>query len=189
MKSSRIMSRLLATVLAGTSLVACGGASGEAAVAADEAPALALPNQRQPEPQITTGGAPTAEDLAAAAAAGYVLVVDLRAETEPGQPEERAAVEALGMRYASIPVAGADGVTPEAAAELDELLASAEGPAIVHCASGNRAGALLALRAFAGGADVEAALEVGRSAGLTSLEGAVRERLEARCAADADRGC
>lgn len=191
MKPSRIMSRLLATVLVGTSLVACGGgASGEPPVAAaDEAPALALPNQRQPEPQITTGGAPTAEDLTAAAAAGYVLVVDLRTETEPGQPEARAAVEALGMRYASIPVAGADGVTPEAAAELDALLASAEGPAIVHCASGNRAGALLALRAFAGGADVEAALEVGRSAGLTSLEGAVRERLEARCAADPDRGC
>ncbi len=189
MKPSTIMSRLLATVLAGASLVACGGASGEAAVAADEAPALALPNQGQPEPQITTGGAPTAEDLSAAAAAGYVLVVDLRAEAEPGQPEARAAVEALGMRYASLPVAGADGVTLEAAAELDALLASAEGPAIVHCASGNRVGALMALRAFAGGAEVEAALATGRDAGLTSLEGAVRERLATLCAADPDRVC
>ncbi|MCA9609471.1 MAG: tyrosine-protein phosphatase [Myxococcales bacterium] len=175
-----------------SSLWGCGGGGGTADSApatADEAPALALPNQRQPEPQLTTGGAPTEADLTAAAAAGYTLVVDLRTETEAGQPEERATVEGLGMRYESLPVAGADGVTPEAAARLDAILAAAEGPAIVHCASGNRVGALMALRAFAAGASVEAALEAGRNAGLTGLEDAVRARLQELCAADPDRGC
>lgn len=185
--------RSLSTSLVAVALVACGGAAprAEEPVASD-APveggsALALPNQGQPEDGVTTGGVPTADDLAAAAAAGYTLVVDLRTETEAGQPDERAAVEGLGMRYESIPVAGADGVTPENAARLDEALAGAGGPAIVHCASGNRAGALMALRAFAAGASVEDALAVGRSAGLASLEGAVRERLEAACATDPDR--
>lgn len=174
-------------------LGACGGAQAgpETAETAETAgpAALALPNQAQPEEDVTTGGPPSAADLEAAAAAGYTLVVDLRTPSEDGQPAARAAVEAQGMRYVSIPVAGPDGVTPEAAAALDEALAGAGGPAIVHCASGNRAGGLMALRAFASGASVEEALALGRSAGLTRLEGAVRERLTGLCEADPERPC
>ena len=49
---------------------------------------------------------------------------------------------------------------------------------MVHCASGNRVGALFALKAFhLEDADVESALASGREAGLTKLEETIRERL------------
>ena len=189
--------RLVTTTLA-VLLAACGGASpgaegttaeGETDTAAEAAPTLALPNQREPEEGITTGGHPSESDLRAAAAAGYTAVISLQTDTEDGFAEERALVEELGMSFVSIPVAGGDGVTAENAARLDEVLAGAERPVIVHCASGNRVGALLALRAFAGGASIEEALELGRGAGLTRLEDTVRERLEALCAEDPERSC
>jgi hypothetical protein len=49
---------------------------------------------------------------------------------------------------------------------------------LLHCGSGNRVGALLALRESQDGADDESALEYGRSAGLTKLEPVVIKRLE-----------
>jgi hypothetical protein len=49
---------------------------------------------------------------------------------------------------------------------------------LLHCASANRVGALLALReAWHRGAEPQAALAVGIEAGLTGLEPATREKL------------
>ena len=51
---------------------------------------------------------------------------------------------------------------------------------LVHCASGNRAGALLALgQAQFDGVQEGAALELGRKAGMTSTEAALRRVLQA----------
>src|SRR5690606_38327465 len=63
-----------------------------------------------------------------------------------------------------------------------------EGPALVHCASGNRVGALAALRAaWLQGADEEAAIAEGRRWGLRSLETEVRSSLaRERCVASAN---
>jgi len=95
------------------------------------------------------------------------------------KPGERESPDA-GLRYVEIPVDHAAGLTEENARRLDELLRDpAARPMIVHCASGNRVGALLALRArLVEGASVDEALELGRKAGLTRLEPVVRERLE-----------
>jgi protein tyrosine phosphatase (PTP) superfamily phosphohydrolase (DUF442 family) len=71
-------------------------------------------------------------------------------------------------------------VTYANANELDRLLAQFDKPVLVHCGSGNRAGALLALRAKLNGADDETALEAGRDTGLTGLEPVVKQRLEER---------
>jgi hypothetical protein len=49
---------------------------------------------------------------------------------------------------------------------------------LLHCASANRAGALLALRAKSNGADSAAALELGVASGLTSLKPTVETRLK-----------
>lgn len=139
-----------------------------------------LPNARRPLPRLLTGGQPSAEQLEALAAAGYRTIVDLRPQGEQGAPaDEPERVEALGMRYVRIPIAGAGNLTEEAARALDEVLdREAAYPAAVHCASGNRVGALLAFRAARlEGADPEAALALGRDAGLTRLEPAVRELL------------
>ena len=52
-------------------------------------------------------------------------------------------------------------------------------PVIIHCASGNRVGALLALRAnLIQGKSASEALAFGKAAGLTTLEDAVKQRLK-----------
>ena len=147
--------------------------------AASTAAWLDIRNARAPFPDLLTGGQVSEEELAWAARNGYRTVINLR---PPGEKDELAdeagLVDQLGMRYVTIPVAGADGVTEENAKRLADALSTADAlPAIVHCASGNRVGALFALQAHAEGAAAEEALDVGLSAGLTRLEPVVRERL------------
>jgi protein tyrosine phosphatase (PTP) superfamily phosphohydrolase (DUF442 family) len=77
-----------------------------------------------------------------------------------------------------LPIAGKDAISFDNARKLDGLLKEYPGPVLVHCGSGNRVGALLALRASLDGADDEKALALGREGGLSSLEGVVRERLD-----------
>ena len=122
-------------------------------------------------------GQPDQEILERAKAAGFVAVFDLRTAGEDRGMDEPAAVEALGMSYVAIPVAGADGTTFDNAKQLDEALSKFDGPVFLHCASGNRVGALMALRASMHGASDEEALAIGKDAGLTRLEGKVTELL------------
>ena len=139
-----------------------------------------LPNRADPLEGITTSGQPDAEALEQLAIQGYTTIIDLRGPDEDRTFDEPAAVEELGMDYISLPVVGAGGVTFENAALLDRLLSEAAGPVLLHCSSGNRSGALLALRAKLNGADDDAALALGRGAGLTRLESVVVERLAER---------
>ena len=62
---------------------------------------------------------------------------------------------------------------------VHEILRSSNGqPVPVHCGSGNRIGALLAIgTALFDGALLDEALELGRDAGLTRLERTTREYL------------
>lgn len=133
-------------------------------------------NARQPLPGLLTGGQPSVEQLENLGELGYRTVVNLRAEGEPGTG--RTEVEALGMDYVAIPVDGAAGLTRANAEALAAALAEAEEPVLLHCGSGNRVGALLAMKAFAvDGASAEEALELGLAAGVTRLEPTVREKL------------
>ena len=107
-------------------------------------------------------------------------MINLRSDTEPGFAWEAAAVKAAGMAYVWIPVAGAAGLTKDNVARLDAALkeAAASGPILLHCGSGNRIGAMLALRAaWIEGKDPAAALEYGKASGLTGLEPAVKSAL------------
>jgi protein tyrosine phosphatase (PTP) superfamily phosphohydrolase (DUF442 family) len=76
-----------------------------------------------------------------------------------------------------LPLSSADSISLENARHLDEILSGYDGPVLVHCGSGNRVGALLALRQSLRGADDAEALAYGKSAGLTGLERVVRARL------------
>jgi uncharacterized protein (TIGR01244 family) len=137
-------------------------------------------NARTPAPGLLTGGQPTPEQFDEIAQAGYRTVINLRGEGEEGRWDEASRAEELGIEYIELPIAGRGDVTRENALALGELLID-EGrkPAVVHCASGNRVGALFALYAFYGKGDSpEAALEVGKAAGLTSLEETVRGMLQ-----------
>ena len=127
---------------------------------------------------VTSSGQPDEEALRVFSDSGYAAVIDLRgAQEDRGLDDEKATVEALGMDYVSLPVSDRDAISFENAAKLDEIINSYDGPVLVHCGSGNRVGALLALRASINGAEDEAAIEAGREGGLTRLEGVVRERL------------
>jgi len=132
----------------------------------------------QPRPQLYTAGQPSAAQLQQAAAAGVTTLIDLRQPDEARGFDETAAAERLGLRYVRIPVAGAAGLTDANAQALRTALAQSQGPVLLHCASGNRAGALLALLQARDGASVDQALQFGREAGMTSLEAPTRALLE-----------
>ncbi len=132
-----------------------------------------LLNAVEPMTGVLAGGQPTAEMLVLAGDEGYKTVINLRDEGEPGTGEQE--VEEAGLRYVSLPIAGAEGLTAENAHAFARVLAEAELPAIVHCGSGNRVGALFALKAyFVDGVGAAEALELGRASGLTSLDSAVQ---------------
>jgi uncharacterized protein (TIGR01244 family) len=148
---------------------------------ANPTPLVAIPNARVPMDGLLSGGQPTPSQIEAASEGGFRTVINLRTDREPGFEWEREAVEKAGMRYVQIPVAGADGLSRENVERIDAALddALAEGPVLLHCGSGNRIGAVLALReAWLGGKKPEEALSYGLSSGLTRLEGKVREILE-----------
>lgn len=129
---------------------------------------------------IRSAGQPDEEALKLAAEAGYKAVIDMRGENEMRGMDEPAAVEDLGMQYISMPIVGAGDISFANAGKLDGLLEEIDGPVLIHCGSGNRVGALLALRKRLRGASAEAALAHGRDAGLTGLEPVVVEVLKER---------
>jgi uncharacterized protein (TIGR01244 family) len=129
---------------------------------------------------VRSTGQPTAQELEHAAEGGVRTVINLRTDGEPGFEWEAAAVERLGLLYVHIPIGGPGDLTRENVARFDAALdaAIARGPVLVHCASGNRNGALFALReAWRESTPPDRALAIGRAAGLTGLEPAVRTLL------------
>lgn len=144
---------------------------------AAELPALDMQTVHELSPELVTGSQPSRADLEKLKAAGVTTVINLRGSGEDAGFDEAAAAKTLGLHYVAIPIAGGAEVTAENAAKLDAAMRKADGKALIHCASGNRAGALLALRAAAAGQSVEEAIAFGKSAGMTSLEQTVRTQL------------
>jgi uncharacterized protein (TIGR01244 family) len=141
-------------------------------------PELTLRNGIWLGDELMIGGTPTGPELAAFADAGFLTVIDLRAPQEDGVAWEKDYVPTLGMEYVSLPIAGKAGVTEDAARALRIALIEAEAPVLLHCASGNRVGALFAIAmAKMDGVDPEMAIEAGKLAGMTRLEPVVRELL------------
>lgn len=160
-------------------LFALALALGAVGAQAQQAPATSVP-LLQPLPGLYTAGQPAPTDWAAIKALGVRTVVNLRTPAELQGRDEAAEVRAAGLQYVAIPVAGADGINPDTARALHAALAPAHGGVLVHCASGNRAGALLALeQAEQDGLPKDAALALGRKAGMTSTEAKLRQALGA----------
>ncbi|WP_312786875.1 protein tyrosine phosphatase family protein [Stenotrophomonas indicatrix] len=129
-------------------------------------------------PGLYAGGQPTAAQLRELAAQGVRTVIDLRQPDEDRGFDETREAEALGLRYVRIPVAGAEGLDAANLRAVHQALQQSQGPVLLHCASGNRAGAVLGLvNARYEHASPEQALQLGQRAGLKSLEAATRERL------------
>ena len=127
---------------------------------------------------ITSAGQPDEAAFRVFADSGYVAVIDMRGPDEDrGLDDEPGLIEALGMDYVAFPIESKEAINVVTANKLDILLATFDGPVLVHCASGNRVGALLALRYSAKGRSDEEVLVYGRNAGMTRLEDVVRQRL------------
>ena len=158
-------------------LAACEGAPASTDTLLVDVGAVAKQNTVTPVDGITSAGQPDQAALAVFVEKGYVAIVDLRGEQENRGMDEKAEVESLGMDYVLLPIASEDDISFENAKKLDDLLAAYDGPVLIHCGSGNRVGALLALRQSMNGADDEAAIEYGKQGGLTGLEPVVQKRL------------
>lgn len=131
-----------------------------------------------PAENLITGGQPSKSDFLQLKNAGVTKVINLRAPAEDIDFNEQQQAEALGLEYVSLPVAGVADITLENAEKLHTLLADDQ-KVFLHCASGNRVGALLAIRAHAfQGQSADASLGVGRAAGLGSLEEKVKSVIE-----------
>lgn len=135
-----------------------------------------------PQPNRMITGQPTPDQLVAAERAGVRHVVNARDIGEFEAWEEDDLVEALGMRYHRVPIGGTTDLDRQAVKAFDRILARiGDDAALLHCASGNRIGALYALRAgWIDGEDTETAIEIGKARGLTGLEAPVRKKLADR---------
>ncbi|MBT6440862.1 MAG: phosphatase [Alphaproteobacteria bacterium] len=128
-------------------------------------------------PHVSTGGLLHQGGPEMLKSLGYGTVIDLRTPKE-GTAQERAVVEALGLRYINIPIANG-APTDDQIARFADVIAAPGGQAIhVHCVSANRAGAMWALYLAATGISAEQAVNAGRTVGLRGRrEAGVRQHL------------
>jgi len=140
-------------------------------LAASEPPAAmdpaAVPNYKLLRKGLAVSGKPSAEALRQLKEQGFKTVVDLRTEAE-GLAEEKAIVEEQGLRYVSVPLDASTFKLDDALAVKRVLDDETAGPVLLHCASSNRVGAVLAVIAAKSGKPLDQALDEGRAAGLRS---------------------
>lgn len=136
---------------------------------------IGIKNLKMPYPNLFTGGQPSEDNLTALKDAGVKRVINLRPASEfDGYDEAKATAEA-GMEYLNIPISGASDLTLENVKTFAAALSDSDNSSFVHCASGNRVGALMALKAnLLDGKSTAEAIEIGKASGLTSLEPAVQ---------------
>ncbi|WP_284719282.1 beta-lactamase hydrolase domain-containing protein [Psychrobacter pocilloporae] len=132
----------------------------------------------RPDANTIVCGALNEEKVAALAKAGVELVINLQSEDELSF-NESAAVERAGMSYEHLPINGAEELKQLKILAFDNILRQYHGKKMaMHCGSGNRVGAAIALRAgWLRGRKMDTAMERGRSHGLTKLEQEVHNRL------------
>ena len=120
------------------------------------------------------------EHVAEIAAAGYKTIVNNRPDDEDaGQPSGdaiRAAAEAAGLKYVSIPVTHAGFSHPQIDA-MTQALTDSDGPVLAYCRSGTRSCNLWALAAAKAGRNPNLLLAQAEDAGY-DLRG-IRPMLDA----------
>lgn len=139
-----------------------------------------VPNIHHPTPQHFTGGQPDAGQLKAFHNLGVRHLVDLRPPEEAPNLNGAAQTSRAGLAYYHIPIAGGEDLTRDHVAVLDTILKRIDGEkTLLHCASSNRVGAMMALHAaWHQGKSQQEAIQLGRDYGMTSLESRVVEQLQ-----------
>lgn len=142
-------------------------------------PLIPIPNAQRPNDHILTGGQPTEAEFLAAIQAGYTWFINLRGPDEPGVAEAPAFFARHNVSYRHVPIDSPQDLTLESAQALAAALEEAqEGPVMIYCGSGNRVGALCALKqAWCDHCSPQEALNFGLNAGLKALEPMIRHML------------
>jgi protein tyrosine phosphatase (PTP) superfamily phosphohydrolase (DUF442 family) len=140
---------------------------------------IGLRNVNSLEPGLILGGQPTVEQLAALEDAGVHNFISLRPEAEDGAGWEESYTDGKNITFARLPISGAGSLTKENVETFARLLSERNGETtVLYCASGNRVGAMLALKSFwVDGIDAETSFNLGVKSGMTSLAAAVGEML------------
>ena len=133
------------------------------------APGLA--NAGAPIEGVITAGQPGEEHLQALADAGYRTIIDLRTSQEERGYDEPETARHAGMEYINLPV-GPESLDGTKIERFRELMNDADRrPALVHCSSANRVGALLMpYMILDEGKSREEATQIARQIGLKSNE-------------------
>ena len=125
-----------------------------------DASIFSIPNAVRHSDGTLTGGQPSDEQLKDAKEQGFKTIINLRTAGEDAD-KQGAQVEALGMKSVWLPIAGKKGLTAENARRLAKALEESPKPVVLHCGSGQRVGALMALKAhFTDGEASAKALEM-----------------------------
>lgn len=174
--------RMKTVLLLFISLISASLAVSMSAISKDNHPqsiSLEAKNMKQITDNLISAGQPTEEDLKKLKANDFSHVINLRPASENIPFDEANTSKELGLKYSNLPIAGPADINKDNALKLDALLKQSDEKVLLHCGSANRVGALLALREFyVNGKSAEQALEYGRNAGLTSLEGKVKQVLD-----------
>ena len=102
-----------------------------------------LPYGGCPLADVATAGQPDAAAWGALARAGFKSVIDLREASEPRGHDEPGEVARAGLRYLLLPVSHESLRDQQFDALREFLRDPANRPALVHCQSANRVGALM----------------------------------------------
>jgi uncharacterized protein (TIGR01244 family) len=129
---------------------------------------LDVPNYSVLAPGVAAAGPPPAPLIEQLKELGFRTVVNLRAATEPGVAEEKAAVESQGLRYVHVPVTAASFSLEDAKAVAQVLDDAEAAPVLLHCSTSNRVGGVWGVVQTLKGKTPEEAEAEARKAGLTS---------------------
>ena len=137
------------------------------ATAAQEPPEIR--NFLQVTPEFCTGGQPRPQHYAELKNRGVKAVLNLRTPGEHRAEEEKAAVEAAGLKYFNIPV----NYREPSEADVDTFLKltddEANRPMFIHCTAAIRVGAFwLIRRVLRDGMTWDAALAEAKKVGMTN---------------------
>ena len=126
-------------------------------------------------------GQPTPEQLNKLGKAGINIVINLRPHSEFDDSQEQKTLKGAGIEYHNIAIDGAKGLSEANIMALDKILSGIDSKknVLMHCASSNRVGAMMALRAnWLQGASKEESLAIGEKYGMKSLKTTVQFKLK-----------
>lgn len=132
-------------------------------------------------PNIATSGALDNSAIQELVKYDFRTVIDLRTEQE-GANKEKIALKKTDMEYFNIPVTR-EGIGESQLAAFKEVLAQASSPILLHCSTGNRAGAMWTVYRLSEGIPADQAFKEGRATGMND---AMAETIKQRWCQDRD---